>query len=261
VNALLEVENATMRFGGLVALNDISFSVGRGEVLAVIGPNGAGKSTLFNVVTGVYRPTSGRVRFDGSDITGHPAHDVVARGVGRTFPTSRLFSDLSVLDNVIIGMHTRTGTGVLGALFLPGASRREMAACVEKAEALLKAGSGDLFEQRYRLAGTLAQADRRRLEIARALASEPKLLLLDEPSVGMDEIETDALIADIARLKRERADLSVILIEHDMRVVEAFPHQVICIDYGSKIAEGDFAAVKADPRVQEAYLGKAAVHA
>ncbi|MDQ0327682.1 MULTISPECIES: ABC transporter ATP-binding protein [Phyllobacteriaceae] len=261
MNALLEVENATMRFGGLVALNDISFSVGRGEVLAVIGPNGAGKSTLFNVVTGVYRPTSGRVRFDGSDITGHPAHDVVARGVGRTFQTSRLFSDLSVLDNVIIGMHTRTGTGVLGALFLPGASRREMAACVEKAEALLKAGSGDLFEQRYRLAGTLAQADRRRLEIARALASEPKLLLLDEPSVGMDEIETDALIADIARLKRERADLSVILIEHDMRVVEAFPHQVICIDYGSKIAEGDFAAVKADPRVQEAYLGKAAVHA
>ncbi|PLP59746.1 ABC transporter ATP-binding protein [Mesorhizobium loti] len=250
-----------MRFGGLVALNAVSFSIGRGEVLAVIGPNGAGKSTLFNVVTGVYRPTSGQVRFDDADITGRPSHEVVARGIGRTFQTSRLFSDLSVLDNVIIGMHTRTKTGVLGALFLPGASRREMAACVETAEILLKASSGDLFEQRHRPAGTLAQADRRRLEIARALASEPKLLLLDEPSVGMDEVETDALIADISRLRTERPELSVILIEHDMRVVEAFPDQVMCVDYGSKIAEGDFARVKSDPRVQEAYLGKAAVHA
>ena len=261
MSALLEVNDATMRFGGLVALNTVSFSIGRGEVLAVIGPNGAGKSTLFNVVTGVYRPTSGKVRFDGADITGHPSHEVVARGIGRTFQTSRLFSDLSVLDNVIIGMHTRTKTGVLGALFLPGASRREMAACVEKAEVLLKAGSGDLFEQRHRPAGTLAQADRRRLEIARALASEPKLLLLDEPSVGMDEVETDALIADISRLRTERPELSVILIEHDMRVVEAFPDHVMCVDYGSKIAEGDFTAVKSDPRVQEAYLGKAAAHA
>lgn len=119
MSALLEVNDATMRFGGLVALNAVSFSIGRGEVLAVIGPNGAGKSTLFNVVTGVYRPTSGQVRFDGADITGHPSHEVVARGIGRTFQTSRLFSDLSVLDNVIIGMHTRTRTGVLGALFLP----------------------------------------------------------------------------------------------------------------------------------------------
>ena len=261
MSALLEVNDATMRFGGLVALNTVSFSIGRGEVLAVIGPNGAGKSTLFNVVTGVYRPTSGQVRFDGVDITGHPSHEVVARGIGRTFQTSRLFSDLSVLDNVIIGMHTRTKTGVLGALFLPGASRREMAACVEKAEVLLKAGSGDLFEQRHRPAGTLAQADRRRLEIARALASEPRLLLLDEPSVGMDEVETDALIADISRLRTERPELSVILIEHDMRVVEAFPDHVMCVDYGSKIAEGDFATVKSDPRVQEAYLGKAAAHA
>jgi len=261
MSALLEVNDATMRFGGLVALNAVSFSIGRGEVLAVIGPNGAGKSTLFNVVTGVYRPTSGQVRFDGADITGHPSHEVVARGIGRTFQTSRLFSDLSVLDNVIIGMHTRTRTGVLGALFLPGASRREMAACVEKAELLLKASSGDLFEQRHRPAGTLAQADRRRLEIARALASEPKLLLLDEPSVGMDEVETDALIADIHRLRTERTELSVILIEHDMRVVEAFPDHVMCVDYGSKIAQGDFATVKSDPRVQEAYLGKAAAHA
>ncbi|WP_315926576.1 ABC transporter ATP-binding protein [Mesorhizobium sp. SP-1A] len=261
MSALLTVENATMRFGGLVALNDVSFSIDKGSVLAVIGPNGAGKSTLFNVVTGVYKPTSGRVSFDGADITGKPAYEVVERGIARTFQSSRLFSDLSVLDNVIIGMHTRTKTGVLTALFRPGASKREMAACVEKAEALLKAGSGDLFAQRYRPAGTLAQADRRRLEIARALASEPKLLLLDEPSVGMDDTETDALVADIKRLRTEKPDLSVILIEHDMRVVDAFPDHVMCIDYGSRIAEGDFAAVRSDRRVQEAYLGKAMVDA
>jgi branched-chain amino acid transport system ATP-binding protein len=258
VSVLLKVENATMRFGGLVALKDVSFSLDKGDVLAIIGPNGAGKSTLFNVVTGVYRPTSGQVTFDGAEITGRPSYEVVERGIARTFQSSRLFSDLSVLDNVIIGMHTRTGTSVLDALFRPGASRREMAACVVKAEALLRAGSGDLFEQRYRQAGTLAQADRRRLEIARALASQPKLLLLDEPSVGMDDTETDALIADINRLRSENPELSVILVEHDMRVVEAFPQRVTCIDYGSKIAEGDFASVRADPRVQEAYLGKAA---
>jgi branched-chain amino acid transport system ATP-binding protein len=261
VSALLKVENLTMRFGGLVALNDVSLSIDKGAVLAVIGPNGAGKSTLFNVVTGVYRPTSGRVTFDGAEITGRPSYEVVERGIARTFQSSRLFSDLSVLDNVIIGMHTRTRTGVLTALFRPSASRREMAACVERAETLLKLGSGDLFEQRYRPAGTLAQADRRRLEIARALASQPKLLLLDEPSVGMDDTETDALVADIMRLRAQNPALSVVLIEHDMRVVEAFSQHVTCIDYGSKIAEGDFTAVRADPRVQEAYLGKAVAHA
>ncbi|MDZ5699552.1 ABC transporter ATP-binding protein [Chelativorans sp. M5D2P16] len=261
MSVLLDIENVTMRFGGLVALDDVTFSIEKGSVLAVIGPNGAGKSTLFNVVTGVYKPTAGRVTFDGADITGKPTYEVVQRGIARTFQASRLFSDLSVLDNVIIGMHTRTKTGVLKALFRPGASRREMAACVEKAETLLRLGSGDLYEQRYRPAGTLAQADRRRLEIARALASQPKLLLLDEPSVGMDDTETDALVADIARLRSEHPELSVILIEHDMRVVEAFPERVMCVDYGSLIAEGGFAAVRADPRVQEAYLGKAAAHA
>ena len=258
---VLSGQGLTVRFGGLVALNNVDFEVARGEILGIIGPNGAGKSTLFNLITGIYQPTSGAVTLEGRALSGVPTHRIAAMGIARTFQSSRLFSDLSVLDNVIIGMHTRTRTGVLTALFRPGASKREMAACVEKAEALLKAGSGDLYDQRYRPAGTLAQADRRRLEIARALASEPKLLLLDEPSVGMDDVETDALVADIRRLRAQNPDLAVILIEHDMRVVEAFPEHVMCIDYGSRIAEGTFETVRADPRVQEAYLGKAAAHA
>lgn len=261
MSALLEVENVTMRFGGLVAVDDISFTLDKGTVLAVIGPNGAGKSTLFNVITGVYTPTAGRVKFSGADITGMPSYEVVKLGIARTFQSSRLFSDLSVLDNVIIGMHTRTKSGVLDVLFRPRVARREMAACVEKAEALLRATSGDLYEQRYRPASTLAQADRRRLEIARALASEPKLILLDEPSAGMDDAETDALVADIMRLRTERPELSVILIEHDMRVVQAFPERVMCIDYGRRIADGNFEAVRTNPRVQEAYLGASAAHA
>ncbi|MFK0206361.1 ABC transporter ATP-binding protein [Agrobacterium sp. NPDC090283] len=258
---VLDVENITMRFGGLTAVKDVSFKLQTGEVLAVIGPNGAGKSTLFNVITGVYRPTAGNVHFNGKEITGKPSHEIVRRGIARTFQSSRLFSDLSVIDNVIVGMHSRTKTGVLRALFHPGFSRREMAASVRKAEALLLNSSGDLFEQRYRPAGALAQADRRRLEIARALASEPMLLLLDEPSVGMDDNETDALINDIRRVRAANSSLAVVVIEHDMRVVEAFPDHVLCVDYGSRVAEGGFDTVRSDPRVQEAYLGKAAAHA
>lgn len=255
---LLEVRDVTMRFGGLVAVNRVSFAVGKGAVLAVIGPNGAGKTTLFNVVTGVYRPTAGTVLLDGTDITGRPPYEIVDRGIARTFQSSRLFNDLSVLDNVIIGMHTRTSAGVFDVLLRPGKARRELAEAAERAEALLKASSGDIYEQRFRPAGTLAQADRRRLEIARALASQPRLLLLDEPSAGMDDRETDALVEDIRKVHETHPDLSVIVIEHDMRLVSAFPDHVICIDYGSLIAEAHFDAVRSDPRVQEAYLGKAA---
>lgn len=258
---MLMIENLSVRIAGRLLLENASVRVPAGARVGLVGRNGTGKSTLFNVITGVYTPTAGRVKFDGADITGTPSYEVVQRGIARTFQSSRLFSDLSVLDNVIIGMHTRTKAGVLDVLFRPGIARREMAACVEKAEALLRASSGDLYEQRYRPAGTLAQADRRRLEIARALASQPKLILLDEPSAGMDDAETDALVADIMRLRTEHPELSVILIEHDMRVVQAFPERVMCIDYGRRIAEGSFEAVRSNPRVQEAYLGAAAAHA
>jgi branched-chain amino acid transport system ATP-binding protein len=257
-NPILSVRELTIRFGGLVALDQVDLDVRRGEIVAVIGPNGAGKSTLFNLVTGIYPPTGGRVRFDGEDITGWPTHDIAARGVARTFQASRLFSDLSVLDNVVIGLHTRTATTVLGALLAPSRSRRELARAAATATEILKRVGGDLHDQRFRRARELAQADRRRLEIARALASEPKLLLLDEPTAGMDDRDTDALIADIRKIKAERPDLAIVVVEHDMRLVATLPGRVAVLDYGRKIADAPFAEVRRNPRVQEAYLGSAA---
>ncbi|MEZ5785228.1 MAG: ABC transporter ATP-binding protein [Xanthobacteraceae bacterium] len=254
---VLSARNVTIRFGGLVALEKVDLDVRAGEIVAVIGPNGAGKSTLFNVITGVYRPTDGEVWFDGENITGRPTHEIVARGVARTFQASRLFGDLSVLDNVVLGMHTRTTTNVFEALFLPARARRELARASVAAEQILVQVGGNLFEQRRRRASELAQADRRRLEIARALASRPKLLLLDEPTAGMDDHDTDALIADVRKVKAERPEMAVVVVEHDMRLVAALPERVAVLDYGRKIADAVFDEVRCDPRVQEAYLGSA----
>jgi branched-chain amino acid transport system ATP-binding protein len=253
--ALLSIQELTIRFGGLIALDQVNIEVERGEIVAVIGPNGAGKSTLFNVITGIYPPTDGRIRFDGDDITGWPTHDIVARGIARTFQASRLFADLSVLDNVVIGLHTRTTTSVIDALLFPSRSRRELARAAEIATGLLRRVGGDLYDQRFRYARELAQADRRRLEIARALATEPKLLLLDEPTAGMDDRDTDALIADIRKIKSEIPDLTIVVVEHDMRLVATLPGRVVVFDYGRKIADAPFADVRQNRRVQEAYLG------
>lgn len=254
---VLSAKEVTIRFGGLVALEKVDLEVRAGEIVAIIGPNGAGKSTLFNVITGVYRPTDGEVWFDGENITGRPTHAIVARGIARTFQASRLFADLSVLDNVVLGLHTRTTTNVLEALFLPARSRRELASACAVAEMILMQVGGNLFDQRRRRASELAQADRRRLEIARALASRPKLLLLDEPTAGMDDHDTDALIADVRKVKAERPDMAVVVVEHDMRFVAALPERVVVLDYGRKIADAVFDEVRRDPRVQEAYLGSA----
>jgi branched-chain amino acid transport system ATP-binding protein len=257
---ILEIQNVTMRFGGLVALNDVSLELLAGEILAVIGPNGAGKSTLFNVITGIYKPTVGRVYVDGVDVTSRPTHEIVAIGVARTFQSSRLFSGLSVLDNVILGMHARSRPSVFRALLMRKHTKREMADAAKRATAILESVGGDVFEQRHRSADQLAQADRRRLEIARALAAGPKVLLLDEPTAGMDDRETDALIADIRAIKAKRPELSIILVEHDMRLVAALPERVAVLDYGRKIADSVFQEIQRDPRVQEAYLGSARNH-
>ncbi|MBK6465725.1 MAG: ABC transporter ATP-binding protein [Rhodobacter sp.] len=258
---LLETRRLSIRFGGLVAVNGVDLRLAAGEVLIIIGPNGAGKSTLFNMISGIYRPSSGTVHLNGHDITGRPAHRIAAAGIARTFQSSRLFNDLTLVDNVVIGMHTRTRTGVIDALLRPRRARAELDAAAERAGALIRLVSADLYERRHALAGTLPQADRRRLEIARALASDPKVILLDEPSSGMDERDTDALIKDIHTVMAERPGLSFIIIEHDMRLVAALPERVMVIDYGEKIAEGHFSEVRLLPRVQEAYLGQKAAHA
>ncbi len=256
---LLSIAGLGIRFGGLIAAEDINFDLPPSHVTCIIGPNGAGKSTLFNLVTGIYRPSAGRVVLDGVDITGLPAHRIAAKGIARTFQSSRLFEDLSILDNVMIGMHTHTRTSVLSALFLHGRASREMERCAQEAGLILQGLSEELYARRYELAGILPQADRRRLEIARALASQPRLILLDEPSSGMDDRDTAGLMADIRRAMAERPGLSFLIIEHDMRLVAELPDDVIVIDYGRKIAQGKFADVRLLPHVQQAYLGKKAV--
>lgn len=259
---LLDVRDLSIRFGGLVAVAEVNLELNASEIVCMIGPNGAGKSTLLNLISGIYRPTQGSVTLDGQDITGWPAHRIAAAGIARTFQSSRLFNDLTLLDNVLIGMHTRTSAGVLQALLRPGKARAELQAAAERAGELIRSVSPHLYPRRHTLAGALPQADRRRLEIARALACEPKVIMLDEPSSGMDDRDTDALIADVRRLMAERPGLSFLIIEHDMRLVATLPNRVAVIDYGRKIADGDFAEVRLMPRVQEAYLGqKAATHA
>lgn len=259
--AILETRDLTIQFGGLVALDKVNLTLNRGEILCIIGPNGAGKSTLFNLVSGIYRPTRGSVHLEGRDITGHPAHRIVAAGIARTFQSSRLFNDLTLIDNVVIGMHSRTRSGVLDALLRPRKARAELEAAAEKAAELIRSVSEDLYERRNTLAQALPQADRRRLEIARALASDPKVVMLDEPSSGMDDRDTDALMTDIRRVMAEKPGISFLIIEHDMRLVSSLPDRVMVMDYGQKIAEGDFAEVRLMPRVQEAYLGQRTAHA
>jgi len=252
---LLELQGVGIRFGGLIAVDGVEMTMPSGYIRCIIGPNGAGKSTLFNLITGIYRPSCGRVLLAGQDITGLPAHKVAQKGIARTFQTLRLFEDLSVLDNVIIGMHARGRTGVLTALLRPGYARAELQRAAQLAGEILRGLSQELYERRFATAASLAQADRRRLEIARALASNPRLILLDEPSSGMDDRDTAALMADIRRIMEHNSTLSFLIVEHDMRLVAELPHDVMVMEYGCKIAEGAFAQVRLLPRVQQAYLG------
>ncbi|MDO5604503.1 MAG: ABC transporter ATP-binding protein [Paracoccus sp. (in: a-proteobacteria)] len=256
---LLELDGLGIRFGGLVAVDHVSLTVPPSSIMGIIGPNGAGKSTLFNLITGIYRPSTGRVLLDGRDITGLAPHKIAGAGVARTFQSSRLFNDLSIMDNVIIGMHARTKTGVLTALLRPGKSQAELNACADEAGEILHGLSPDLYERRYQPAGILPQADRRRLEIARALASHPRLILLDEPSSGMDDRDTEHMMADIRRVMAANHGLSFVIIEHDMRLVAELPDEVVVIDYGKMIARGDFAEIRLRPDVQQAYLGQKAI--
>jgi ABC-type branched-subunit amino acid transport system ATPase component len=253
--ALLELANVSLSFGGLRVVSDLDLDVEHREIVSVIGPNGAGKTTLFNLITGIYDPDEGEIRLDGENIAGLPPHVINQRGVARTFQTLRLFLNMSVKDNVMAAAYGKTRAGIFRAMLRTPGMRREEKEIERLAEERLAFFGERLMGYRWNQpAYSLSYANRRRLEIARATATSPRILLLDEPAAGMNPSETHEITQLIGKL-REEGGYTILLIEHDMHVVEGISDRVVALDHGVKIAEGSFEAVATDPKVIEAYLG------
>jgi branched-chain amino acid transport system ATP-binding protein len=252
---MLELHGVAKHFGGLYALSGLDLHVDEGEIVSVIGPNGAGKSTMFNVVTGLYEPDEGEIRFGGESLIGLAPNQITRLGIARTFQNVHLFPNMTVLENAMVGQHCRTRSGVFGAVLRPPGTRREEERIRTKAKECLEFFGSRLAGYRQdQPAFVLSYANRRRLEMARAMSTEPRLILLDEPTAGMNPRETLELRDHIVRMRDERG-LTVLVIEHDMRVVKGVSDRVIALDYGRKIAEGTYEEVANDPQVIEAYLG------
>lgn len=254
--ALLEIANITKTFGGLKAISDVTFSLEKGRIVSIIGPNGAGKTTFFNALTGIYLPDCGTIKFNGKSLVGLRTDQIAARGIARTFQNIRLFADMSVIENIMVGMHVHLKQSAIATLFRLESFKKEERESEQKALRLMKYVGLNNVENE--LAKNLPYGAQRRLEIARALAADPQLLLLDEPAAGMNPQETEDII-QLFRNIRDKMGITILLIEHDMRVVMNISEDICVMDYGVKIAQGSPAEIRNNTRVIEAYLGRGAV--